>query len=195
MKYEHPLQMLRYTEDADDGIDTDKTHFLMLYAMTMLIRPEVAVEIGSRRGGSAIWITRAMEEMQRGRLFCIDPFIACHGGAPAFEYHFNRNLTDLGLRERVTLLKMRSDDPEASPALLPPIDLLFIDGDHSYEGAKHDIARYVPHVRTGGAVIIHDCLSEPGVRRAIAEATTVLAPFTHCLTENRQGIWIGVKGA
>lgn len=37
-----------------------------------------------------------------------------------------------------------------------PVDVLFIDGDHSYEGAVGDIIGWMPHVREGGFVAVHD---------------------------------------
>ena len=40
--------------------------------------------------------------------------------------------------------------------LMPEIDLLFIDGDHSYEGVKQDWEMYSPLVRAGGIVGFHD---------------------------------------
>jgi predicted O-methyltransferase YrrM len=36
------------------------------------------------------------------------------------------------------------------------LDLLFIDGDHSYEGAKRDWEMYSPLVREDGIVVFHD---------------------------------------
>ena len=36
------------------------------------------------------------------------------------------------------------------------IDLLFIDGDHTYEGVKKDFALYSPLVKDGGTIIFHD---------------------------------------
>ncbi len=36
------------------------------------------------------------------------------------------------------------------------IDLLFIDGDHSYGGCKNDLRLWVPFVRDGGFVAVHD---------------------------------------
>lgn len=39
-----------------------------------------------------------------------------------------------------------------------PIDILFIDGDHSYEGCKSDYDKYVPFVKDGGLVYMHDIL-------------------------------------
>ena len=47
-------------------------------------------------------------------------------------------------------------------------DLVFIDADHSYEGVKADIKRWVPKVRAGGLVCGHD-FSWPGIERAIKE--------------------------
>ena len=38
------------------------------------------------------------------------------------------------------------------------LDFLFIDGDHSYEGAKADFDLYKPFVRPGGIVVFHDIL-------------------------------------
>jgi len=37
-----------------------------------------------------------------------------------------------------------------------PIDVLFIDGDHSYEGVKTDYEKYEPLVKEGGLILIHD---------------------------------------
>lgn len=37
------------------------------------------------------------------------------------------------------------------------VDILLIDGDHTYEGAKHDFQKYVTHyLKPGGYVILHD---------------------------------------
>lgn len=36
------------------------------------------------------------------------------------------------------------------------LDLLFIDGDHTYEGVKEDYLRYSKYVKKGGFIIFHD---------------------------------------
>lgn len=36
------------------------------------------------------------------------------------------------------------------------IDLLFVDGDHSYEGVKRDITAWMQHVKPGGYAVFHD---------------------------------------
>lgn len=37
-----------------------------------------------------------------------------------------------------------------------PVDMVFIDGDHSYEGCKGDIEAWSPHIKPGGILAIHD---------------------------------------
>jgi len=37
-----------------------------------------------------------------------------------------------------------------------PIDILFIDGDHAYEGVKADFERYEPFVKKDGLILMHD---------------------------------------
>jgi len=41
------------------------------------------------------------------------------------------------------------------------IDLLFIDGDHRYEGVRKDFEMYSPLVRKGGIVAFHDICPGP----------------------------------
>ncbi len=185
-KWESPIQMMRFTEDANDGVWTDKSHYLLLYALTMMVKPDHAIEIGSRRGGSAIWIARAMEE-----LICIDAFVSSHGGAPGFLPHFHYNLKEMGLDHRVTLIHELSSIAVHQAPL--SCGLLFIDGDHSYEGCKADIAAYAPRVKSGGALVIHDSIVEPSVRAAIGDSESILARFVSTEMENHQGVWIGFK--
>lgn len=46
------------------------------------------------------------------------------------------------------------------------IDVLFIDGDHSYEAVKKDWEAWSPFVKKGGTVFFHDCDdTSPGVRQ------------------------------
>jgi len=45
-----------------------------------------------------------------------------------------------------------------------PLDLLFIDGDHSYDGVKADFANYSPLVRPGGLIVFHDIVPDFGSR-------------------------------
>lgn len=66
---------------------------------------------------------------------------------------------------------------------LQTIDMVFVDGDHSYEGCKADILGWMPLIRAGGIMAIHDYLKSdlqpdpdgphpknwPGVDQAVQE--------------------------
>jgi cephalosporin hydroxylase len=67
--------------------------------------------------------------------------------------------------QRVVTLPLDSRDPdtvERAKAALggDPADLLFIDGDHNYEGVKADFEMYSPLVRPGGMIVFHDILPD-----------------------------------
>lgn len=51
-----------------------------------------------------------------------------------------------------------------------PINVLFIDGDHSYGGCKDDWENFSPFVVEGGWVLFHDCdATSPGVVQVFQE--------------------------
>lgn len=76
---------------------------------------------------------------------------------------------------RAVVLKMSSVDA-ARQINDGSMDFVFLDGDHSYEGLKADIAAWLPKVRKGGWIGGHDIDNpEPpfdftGVRKAVDEA-------------------------
>jgi predicted O-methyltransferase YrrM len=44
------------------------------------------------------------------------------------------------------------------------LDVLLIDGDHSYDGVRRDFELYTPLVRPGGLIILHDIVQDHGQR-------------------------------
>jgi len=65
------------------------------------------------------------------------------------------------------------------------LDLVFVDGDHSYEGAKADIEAWYPHVKVGGLIVVHDYFTKdqaegplfPGVKQAVDETLRPVCEF------------------
>ena len=55
------------------------------------------------------------------------------------------------------------------------LDFVHIDGDHSFDAVVQDIVRWVPKVRPGGLVLIHDYISF--YRAGVIEAVNA---YTHC---------------
>lgn len=48
-----------------------------------------------------------------------------------------------------------------------PLDVLFIDGDHSFDGVKHDFEMYSPLVRAGGIIAFHDIVPDYAHSRGV----------------------------
>lgn len=50
------------------------------------------------------------------------------------------------------------------------VDVIFIDGDHTYEGCKADIDNWYPQMNPQGVMLFHDCdATSPGVVKAVHE--------------------------
>ena len=58
--------------------------------------------------------------------------------------------------------------------LTTSLDLLFIDGDHSYEGVKNDWENYKSFLKSGSTVVFHDSGWAEGVQRVISEDVSPL---------------------
>ena len=57
-----------------------------------------------------------------------------------------------------------------------PVHLLFVDGDHTYEGVMADITGWAPKIALGGVIAFHDFKTAPaaarkhaGIKRAVLE--------------------------
>jgi predicted O-methyltransferase YrrM len=131
----------------------------LLYGLTKTLKPEVCVEIGSARGKSACFVGMALKENERGKLYAIDPHDTTDWNDPASVDSYpimKANLEKVGVQNYVEIVRAYSQD--AARRWDKPIDILFIDGDHSYEGVKRDWELFLPFVRPFGVVLFHDAV-------------------------------------
>lgn len=131
----------------------------LLYGLTRAIQADVCVEIGSARGKAACHIGMALSENGRGRLYAIDPHSRTSWNDPNSVDTFpimQKNLRDFGVQDWVEIV--RSTSQEAARSWTRPIDILFIDGDHTYDGVKRDFELFLPHLRPNSYVLFHDTL-------------------------------------
>jgi predicted O-methyltransferase YrrM len=131
----------------------------LLYGLVRSIKPSVCVEIGSARGRSTCYIGLALKENGRGTLFAIDPHIQTDWNDDnSIDTYavLTENLAALGVGAHVQVL--RSFSEEVAGSWNSPIDLLFIDGDHSYDGAKRDWELFSRHLSPFGVAIFHDTI-------------------------------------
>ena len=129
-------------------------------------RDGVIVEIGSFKGKSAVMLGKLAEHYGFGPIVAIDPHnfnnaeLAEHRAAPgatSFD-EFLRNVEAAGVGRYVEVHRAFSTD--VANSWNRPIRMLWIDGDHSYSGAKADFDGFMPHVVPGGFVALHDALHE-----------------------------------
>lgn len=110
------------------------------------------VEVGSLRGRSAFALLTACD----GPVYCIDPWPEHYRSFMAQCGHFPN------------LVAIRGSSPEAA-AQVPDVDMVFLDGDHEYEGVVADIEAWLPKTRT--LLCGHDYghPEYPGVAEAVDE--------------------------
>jgi len=120
--------------------------------------PETIVEIGSAEGGTLFAWSRAIDSAQE--IVSID--MSYPGHRKEFFQSFANNVD-----ANLYFLERDSTSPQTANKVTEyigegEIDLLFIDGDHSYEGAKADLNLYFPLVNEGGLVAFHDIVPRDG---------------------------------
>ena len=129
-----------------------------LFGLVRRMKARRVIEIGRYKGGATLTIAAAMSG--EGTFWSIDlgeKEARLHQGSA--RRSFDDELRDVCARFGfpVTLLDGDSRTIEVETG---EVDLVFIDGDHSYEGVKNDFERFGRRVRIGGAVLLDDACDE-----------------------------------
>jgi predicted O-methyltransferase YrrM len=127
-------------------------------------RPKNVLEIGTCAGGTLYCLCRLAEP--DGTIVSVDLPSGSFGGGYTEERADEIRM--LFPREDQQLHLLREDShSSATLAKVESIlagrqlDLLFIDGDHTYEGVKSDFEMYSPLAREGALIVFHDILEHP----------------------------------
>jgi predicted O-methyltransferase YrrM len=126
-----------------------------LYRLVRDTQPETVVEIGRFRGGSTVIIAAALE---RGVLQSYDIDVRQGRDGAELDRQLTGVLERYGLTERVRLHVADSRGAEPPRA---PVDILFVDGDHSEDGVRADLEHWRPQLRPGGHLLFHDAIDAP----------------------------------
>jgi len=133
-------------------------HIPFAFYLTDLIKPKVFVELGTHFGVSYFSFCQAIrDDSINCKAYAVDHWKGDeHAGFYGRDvYDYVSEMNSLHFEGFSTLLKMSFD--EASKEIDDnSIDLLHIDGMHTYKAVKHDFQTWLPKLSPSGVVLFHD---------------------------------------
>jgi predicted O-methyltransferase YrrM len=124
-------------------------------------KPRSVLETGTSRGGTLFLFSRVASS--DATLITIDLLGYARWRLPLY-----KSFASTG--QKLCILRMDSHKETTLNVIQKilsghPLDLLFIDGDHTYEGVKKDFEMYHKLVRSGGIIAFHDIV--PGLPKSV----------------------------
>jgi predicted O-methyltransferase YrrM len=128
------------------------------------------LEIGSYIGASACCFGAALKEAGSGKLICIDTWnndAMSEGNRDTWK-EFQNNTREYK-NYIVPVRGFSTNVIQTVREISPTLNVLFIDGDHTYAGVKADWDAYKSFLNEGATVIFHDYGWAEGVKRVVHE--------------------------
>jgi hypothetical protein len=148
----------RHFEPRVYGVGAWTSHLHFAYDIVATLRPALLVELGVDRGESYFGFCQAAEEHATGtRCFGIDTW---RGDQHAGDYD-ETTFAEVRDHNRAhyepfsTLVRSGFDDALAR-FRANSIDVLHLDGLHTEEAVRHDIESWLPKLKPGGILLLHD---------------------------------------
>jgi len=135
-------------------------HLETLRMLTVLTRPNSILEIGTGRGDSTLAFAEGLALNGRGHITTLD----------IKESNQAQDLIlDEDLSTFVTFLRMSSNDYLKKLGGVQSIDMLFIDGLHTFKQVEIELHLFRPYIADEGLIILHDTNNpaHPGVYKAV----------------------------
>ncbi|HEV8116840.1 MAG TPA: class I SAM-dependent methyltransferase [Acidimicrobiales bacterium] len=133
------------------------------------------LEVGSYCGRSAVWLGAAARARDTV-LFAVDHHRGSEENQAGWEWHDPEVVDPVtGRMDTLPFLRRTLAAADLEDVVVPvvgpsaaigrawatPLGLLFIDGGHGEEVVRADEAAWLPHVRVGGLLAIHDVFTDP----------------------------------
>jgi len=146
-----------------------------LHVTALRADPGLWLEIGTYCGKSTVHLGAAARVVG-AQLVTLDHHRGSEENQPGWEWHdaslvdphtgrletlpsLRRALWDAGLDAVVSVLAASTQ--QVAPWWSSPVQLLFLDGNHTEEVAQHDYAAFAPYVVPGGVLAVHDVFPDP----------------------------------
>ena len=169
---------------ATSTADGNLGYGFLFYALARLLRPKNVVVVGSKAGFSVVCFAIGLKENQGAlieRVGCYETSISApnaevkvHLVDPSFSHDregadawygigfwddpakVDAHWRKYGVEDYVRHHKMTSIAFCESGLCPDDLDLLYIDGDHSYSGIKGDFSRFHAHLKRDALILAHD---------------------------------------
>jgi len=164
-------ELKHYFDKTEGMINFDEA--VLLYNLAKQAQGECIIEVGSYRGRSTTMLSRGSMDGNKLPVYAIEPhesYTGVLGGkfGSADRGAFYQCMLDTSSYHMVRLVNLSSEI--VAPNWNKKVGLLWIDGDHSYDGVKRDFECWFPHLAKN-AVIAFDDSQNPdlGPRQLIEE--------------------------
>jgi predicted O-methyltransferase YrrM len=158
-----PLKEIQKIITDTKGLLADVEGELLFNLAKMCSGKGVIVEIGSWTGASTVCLAKGSKEGKQAKIYAIDPhtgilnssedLIENKDALTTFE-EFQKNIKNAQVDDIIVPFVKTSE--EAAKDFNKHVELIFIDGDHSYEATKLDFDLWFPKVVNGGIMAFHD---------------------------------------
>ncbi len=154
--FEHPdlLRMAHHQRAEDQNLGLG----WLYYALGRIVRPRLAVVIGSWRGFVPLVIAKALQDnLESGEVIFIDPSLADDFWKDAVrvkEYFLGFGVANIRHFPMTTQEFVTTSDYR----VLPKLGLIFIDGLHTEEQARFDYEAFSGLLEPRGLIMLHDSM-------------------------------------
>ena len=153
--------LIKTTKNIEGFLSEKEMKFLALLAACPTAKGEV-LEIGSFKGKSTVILAKGASLTSETNIVAVDPLTSPSTTDPDLQGEesclkdFQINLRNAGVEKCVEFHQKRSS--ELAKVWNRDIRLLWIDGDHTYSGAKSDFDMFSRYLSDGAIIAIHDVL-------------------------------------
>ena len=180
----HAGEMLAVAKQVEGHLTDREVRFLALLGAVPTCTGDV-LEIGSFKGKSTVVLAKSAVFAGESRICAVDPLDLPAATDPteitatALAGVFYGNLRERGVTEHVEFHPKRSE--ELAREWRRPLRLLWIDGDHTWSGARNDVEAFAGFLAPGGIIAFHDVLHRyEGPVRALAELVLSSPKYGAC---------------
>lgn len=150
--------MLRELPDFLSGTSAWEQHIPFALLLIDLLRPETLVELGTHKGDSYLAFCQAIAKLQlECHAYAVDTWQGEeHAGLYDEEIYSSLDRYHAPRYGTFSTLVRSTFDEAARKLADRKIDLLHIDGLHTYEAVKHDFEIWLPLMSARGIILFHD---------------------------------------